>query len=258
MAPSVGASHAGHKGPIVPAGGGLAGQGWRWELKHVSDSSPRELCTPKHHSPDIRNSLAPPAPYPRTSASSPQPTTMEEDIALHRSCLSTPGSPSGPSHIPGPSRQRDSPLDVAASTKRSCLSVTLRRAGGGGRGLPWERLRGLAPFTPIPPRPMPVAAERPQRHGGSDGAKATPVAKTGVSCAPPRSGGSPLTCWARGREAPRGPSEMTWSPAWAGPFRRGRVVRGRMGASSPWSDFLLTHTRIMGGQQLVGGQPVCL
>lgn len=35
-------------------------------------------------------------------------------------------------------------------------------------------------------------------------------------------------------------------------------MRGRTGASSPWSDFLLTHTGIRGGQQLVRGQPVCL
>lgn len=118
---------------------------------------------------------------------------MEEDIALHRSCLSAPGSPSGPSRIPGPPRRRDSPLGVPASTKRSCLSVTLRRGGG---GLPWERLRGPAPVTPIPPRPRPVAAEGPQRHGSSGGAEATPVAKMGVSCTPPHSGGSPLTGWA--------------------------------------------------------------
>lgn len=190
----MGASHAGHKAPIVQAGGGLARQARRWELKHVYDSSPRELCTPRHHSPDSRDSLAPPAPCPRTSASSSLPTAME-DIARHRSCLSTPGSPSGPSCTPDPSQRQDSPFSVAASTKRSCLSVTLRRGGG---GLPWERLRGPAPVTLIPPWPRPVVAEGPQRHGSSDRAEATPVAKMGVSCVQPRSGGSPLMGWAGG------------------------------------------------------------
>lgn len=151
-----------------------------------------------------------PGSCPRTSGSSPLLTAMEEDIALRRSCLSAPGSPS---RSRGPPRRWDSPLGVAASTKRSCLSVTLRQAGG---GLRWERPRGPAPVTPIPPRPRPVVAEGPQRRSSSDGAQATPVVKMGVSCTPPRSGGSARTGWdglGRERDAPRGPLAMTWSPA---------------------------------------------
>ncbi|XP_051640113.1 neuronal-specific septin-3 isoform X2 [Manacus candei] len=132
--------------------------------------------------------LALPAPRSHTSACSLLLTAMEEDIALHRSCLPAPGSPTSPRCILGSPRQRDSPLGATASTKRSCLSVTLRRAGGGGGGPPWERLRGLAPVTPIAPRPRPTAAKGPQQHGSSGGAEATLVAKTGVLCAPPRSG----------------------------------------------------------------------
>lgn len=49
------------QGPHCPAWRRLAGQGWKWELKHENDSSPRELCTPRHHSPDSRDSLAAPA-----------------------------------------------------------------------------------------------------------------------------------------------------------------------------------------------------
>ncbi|XP_049678031.1 neuronal-specific septin-3 isoform X3 [Accipiter gentilis] len=114
---------------------------------------------------------------------------MEEDVAPHRSRLPAPGGPTGPSRIPGPPPRRDGPLGTpAASTKRSCLSVTLRQAGGVGGGPPWERLRGLAPITPVPPRPRLTVAEGPQRRGGPGGAEVSPPTKMGVPCTLPRSG----------------------------------------------------------------------
>uniref|UniRef100_A0A8B9M2V4 Septin 3 n=1 Tax=Accipiter nisus TaxID=211598 RepID=A0A8B9M2V4_9AVES len=114
---------------------------------------------------------------------------MEEDVAPHRSRLPAPGGPSGLSRIPGPPPRRDGPLGTpAAPTKRSCLSVTLRRAGGVGGGPPWERLRGPAPVTPVPPRPRLTVAEGPQRHGGAGGAEVSPPTKMGVPCTLPRSG----------------------------------------------------------------------
>lgn len=160
-----------------------------WMTAAPGSSAPRDSTALTAGTAWAQPGRAHPGPWPRTSASSPQPT-MEEEIALPRSCLSAPGSPSGPSRIPGPSRRRDGALAVAAPTKRSCLSVTLRRAWP---GLPWERLRGPAPVTPIPPRPRPVAAEGPQRHRSSDGTESTPVAKMGLFYVPPRSGGSLLT-----------------------------------------------------------------
>ncbi|XP_042648940.1 neuronal-specific septin-3 isoform X2 [Tyto alba] len=108
---------------------------------------------------------------------------MEEDVTPHRSRPPAPGGPTGPSRIPGPPPRRDGLLGTP--TKRSCLSVTLRRAGGGP---PWERLRGPAPVTPVPPRPRPAAAEVPQRRGSPGGDEAAPATKTGVPCSPPRSG----------------------------------------------------------------------
>lgn len=118
---------------------------------------------------------------------------MEDDVAPHRSRLPALG---GPSRIPGPPPRRDGPLgSPAAPTKRSCLSVTLCRAGGGSGGPPWERLRGPAPVTPVPPRPRPVAAEGLHRRGGPGGAEAAPAVKMGVPCSPPRSGGSLLLGW---------------------------------------------------------------
>ncbi|XP_065533088.1 neuronal-specific septin-3 isoform X4 [Lathamus discolor] len=105
---------------------------------------------------------------------------MEEDVAHHRGHPPVPG---GPSRIPAPSQRRDSPL--GAPTKRSCLSVTLRQASAGAGGFLWERLRGPAPITPVPPRPRPTVAEGSQRRGG---AEASPVVKMGVPCALPCSG----------------------------------------------------------------------
>ncbi|XP_032052519.1 neuronal-specific septin-3 isoform X2 [Aythya fuligula] len=80
---------------------------------------------------------------------------MEEDV--------TPGPrPAGPSRIPGPPPRRYSPCGTP--TQRSCLWVTLQHGG-----TPWQRLRGPAPVTPVPPRP---------RHApGSGGAEAVPAEK---------------------------------------------------------------------------------
>lgn len=201
-APGVGACRAGHKHPIVRAGGGRAGRPGRaasggsgpWTTAAPGSAASQDtaaLAVGKAWAP--QPSPAPPAPHPRASASSSPPPAMEEDITPHRSRLPVLGGPTGPSRIPGPPPRRDGPLSTpAASTKRSCLSVTLRRAGGGGGGPPWERLRGPAPITPVPPRPRPTVAEGPQRHGSPGGAEAAPAAKMGVPCSLPRSGGSPL------------------------------------------------------------------
>ncbi|XP_071588408.1 neuronal-specific septin-3 isoform X1 [Heliangelus exortis] len=111
---------------------------------------------------------------------------MEEEIAPHRSRLPAPGSPASTSRIPGPRWRRDSPLGVPIdATKRSCLSVTLCRGGGGA---PWERLRGPALVTPVPPRPRPVVAEGPQQHGSPGGAELAPAVKMRVPVSLPRSG----------------------------------------------------------------------
>ncbi|XP_040410513.1 neuronal-specific septin-3 isoform X2 [Cygnus olor] len=81
---------------------------------------------------------------------------MEEDVS--------PGPrPAGPSRIPGPPLRRYGPSGTP--TQRSCLWVTLRHGG-----TPWQRLRGPAPVTPVPPRP---------RHApGSGGTEAAPAEKT--------------------------------------------------------------------------------
>lgn len=170
---------------------GPPGQGCQRGLRPLDDSG----CAPGHRGPGTGEGLSPPAqpitPCPHTSASSPPPPTMEEDVTPHRSRLPTLGSPR---RIPGPSSRRDGPLGIPTTpTKRSCFSVTLCRAAGGP---PWERLRGPAPITPVPPRPRPAAAEGPQRHDGPGWAEAASAAKMGVPCSPPRSGGSLLPGWA--------------------------------------------------------------
>ncbi|XP_047934834.1 neuronal-specific septin-3 isoform X2 [Anser cygnoides] len=80
---------------------------------------------------------------------------MEEDVS--------PGPrPAGPSRIPGPPPRRYGPSGTP--TQRSCLWVTLRHGGA-----PWQRLRGPAPVTPVPPRP---------RHApGPGGTEAAPAEK---------------------------------------------------------------------------------
>lgn len=173
-------------------------QGCPWRTVALGSAAPQDAQTatnrgargpPAQHYP-------PPVPAPLLPACR-RPPAMEEDIAPHRSCLPNPRGPTGPSRIPGPPPRRDGPLSApAAPTKRSCLSVTLCRAGRAGGGPPWERLRGLAPVTPVPPRPRPVTTEGVQRRGGPGGAEAALSAKMGVPCSPPRSGGSPLPGWA--------------------------------------------------------------
>lgn len=198
VAPGVGVSWAGHKCPIVLARGGLVGlQGCPWMTAAPGSAAPQDTQTA-----GSKEALGPPALHYLPPALAPllpacrHPPAMEEDIAPRRSCLPNPRGPTGPSRIPGPPPRRDGPLSApTAPTKRSCLSVTLCRVGRGGGGPPWERLRGLAPVTPVPPRPRPTTAEGVQRRGGPGGAEAALATKMGVPCSPPCSGGSLLTGW---------------------------------------------------------------
>lgn len=184
---------------------------------------------------------------------------MEEDVTPRRSRPLAPGGPTGPSRIPGPPLRRDGPLGApAAPTKRSCLSVTLCRASGGGGGPPWERLRGPAPVTPVSPRPRPPTAEGPQRCGSSGGANSALGAKMGVPCSPAWSGGYLLLGWG-GQRGGRHQGIPRWCHgAWHGSEPSGSrgVTWGRMGASTPVSDFPFAHTGSVGGQRQGEVSPV--
>ncbi|XP_067997853.1 basic proline-rich protein-like [Melanerpes formicivorus] len=223
MAPSVGACWASHKRPIVPGSGGLAGpagllagarapgqqrlrgvphpgtlRSRQWERAGPLWPGPASPgpASPGPASPGpappgpAPPGQAPPGPCPRTAAASLLPPAMEEDVPAHRSRLPVPGGPTSPSRIPGPPPRRDSLLGAPSTpTKRSCLSVTLRRGCGGP---PWERLRSPAVVTPVPPRPRPLTTEGPQRCGGPGGAEAALAVRMGVPSSPPHSGGSLL------------------------------------------------------------------
>lgn len=94
---------------------------------------------------------------------------MEEDVA--------PGPrPAGPSRIPGPPPRWYGPCGTP--TQRSCLWVTLRHGG-----TPWQRLRGPAPVTPVPPRP---------RHAPGSGRAEAASAEKMPGTGDPRTGGSAL------------------------------------------------------------------
>lgn len=174
MAPSVGASHAGHKGPIVPAGGGLAGQGWRWGLNHVNDSSPGELCAPRHHSPDSGDSLGPrpPALAPLLPAHC-RPPWRRTSPFIAAACPPR-GAPAAPAasrapHGGGTAPSVSLPPRSGAASRSPCAGLAGVAGGSPGSGcgarpLSPQSLLGPGPWRPRGPSDTAaLAGPRPRR-----------------------------------------------------------------------------------------------